>query len=45
LQETYHHLYNGGTPASLKPKIALAGEMEHLMNADAYTKWRSDYLE
>ena len=44
LQETYTHLYNGGAPADLKPKIASAQEMEHLINAESYKQWQHDYL-
>lgn len=44
LHETYAHLFNGGAPADLKPKIASAQEMERLVNGGNYKKWQRDYL-
>jgi carboxyvinyl-carboxyphosphonate phosphorylmutase len=44
LHDTYTHLYNGGTPADLKSKIASAQEMERLVNGESYKKWQREYL-
>jgi oxaloacetate decarboxylase len=44
LHETYTHLYNGGAPADLKPKLASPQEMERLVDGESYGKWRREYL-
>lgn len=44
LHETYTHLFGGGAPADLKPKIASPQEMERLVNGESYRKWQRDYL-
>ena len=44
LYDTYTHLYNGGTPADLKSKIASAQEMERLVNGESHKKWQREYL-
>ena len=44
LHDTYTHLYNGGTPADLKSKIASAQEMERLVNGESHKKWQREYL-
>ena len=45
LRSTYEHLYRGGAPGELKPAIASSGELDDLMNADAYAKARREYLQ
>lgn len=44
LHEVYTHLFNGGAPADLKPKIASPQEMERLVNGENYKQWQRDYL-
>jgi oxaloacetate decarboxylase len=44
LRETYTHLYNGGAPADLKPKLASPQEMERLVDGESYKKWQREYL-
>jgi len=44
LHEIYTHLFNGGAPADLRPKIASPQEMERLVNGENYRKWQRDYL-
>ena len=44
LHETYTHLYNGGAPADLKPKLASPQEMERLVDGESYKKWQREYL-
>ena len=44
LQETYTHLYSGGAPADLRPRIASAAEMDRATNAEAYRTWQREYL-
>jgi oxaloacetate decarboxylase len=44
LHDTYTHLYNGGAPADLTPKVASAQTMERLVGGEAYTQWRREYL-
>lgn len=44
LHEVYTHLFNGGAPADLKPKIATPQEMERLVNGGNYKQWQRDYL-
>ena len=44
LHDTYTHLYNGGSPADLKPKIASPREMDDFLNDKSYRKWQHDYL-
>ncbi len=44
LHETYTHLFNGGTPADLKSKIASPQEMERLVKGENYKQWQRDYL-
>jgi carboxyvinyl-carboxyphosphonate phosphorylmutase len=45
LHACYSHLVKGGAPADLKPTIASSEEMDKLLNADLYKKWRQDYLK
>ena len=44
LQETYAHLYSGGAPADLRPRIASADEMDRLTGGDRYKQWLADYM-
>jgi len=44
LRETYTHLFNGGAPADLGPKIASAKEMAGLISEENYKKWQGEYL-
>ena len=44
LHETYTHLFKGGAPADLKPKIASEQEMASLVSNDNYKKWLKEYL-
>jgi carboxyvinyl-carboxyphosphonate phosphorylmutase len=44
LHETYTHLYHGGAPADLKPKLASPQEMERLVDAENYKRWQREYL-
>ena len=44
VKEVYAHLFNGGAAADLKDKIVSAGELEKLVNGEAYKKWQKDYL-
>jgi carboxyvinyl-carboxyphosphonate phosphorylmutase len=44
LHETYTHLYHGGAPADLKPKLASPQEMERLVDGESYKKWQREYL-
>jgi 2-methylisocitrate lyase-like PEP mutase family enzyme len=45
LQNAYEHLYRGGEPGALKAAILSSGELDDLMNADAYAKARREYLQ
>lgn len=45
LQCAYEHLYRGGEPGALKAAILSSGELDDLMNADAYAKARREYLQ
>ncbi len=44
LRDVYTHLYNGGAPADLKPKLATAAEMEQVTGSSQYAQWMRDYL-
>lgn len=44
LRETYTHLFNGGAPADLKPKIASADEMKEFLDSASYRQWQREYL-
>jgi len=44
LRDTYTHLYNGGSPADLKSKIASPKEMEQLTNGANYKQWLREYM-
>jgi carboxyvinyl-carboxyphosphonate phosphorylmutase len=44
VREVYAHLYAGGSPEELKPRIASAQEMDQLMSAGDYRKWQQEYL-
>jgi oxaloacetate decarboxylase len=44
LHEIYTHLYGGGDPADLTPKIASAQEMDHLAYGESYKKWQREFL-
>jgi carboxyvinyl-carboxyphosphonate phosphorylmutase len=44
LQETYAHLFSGGAPAELKPKIVSAQEMDRLVKGEDYKKWQKEFL-
>lgn len=43
LREVYTHLYEGGAPAELKPKLATPQEMEELTRSAQYAEWTSQY--
>jgi len=45
LHDTYTHLYQGGAPADLKPKVASAEMMERLVDGEQYTQWRREFLQ
>ncbi len=45
LHETYTHLYHGGAPADLKPKLAAPQEMERLVDAENYKQWQREFLQ
>ncbi len=44
LREIYTHLYNGGAPADLAPKMASAKEMAGIVDEENYKKWQREYL-
>lgn len=44
LRETYEHLFKGGDPAELKPRIASAKEMDAATLMDTYRQWQRDFL-
>ena len=44
LREVYAHLYAGGAPADLKPKLATPQEMEDLTSSAQYAEWTRQYL-
>jgi carboxyvinyl-carboxyphosphonate phosphorylmutase len=44
LRQTYEHLYNGGAPADLRPRICTPEEMNQLTNGERYDEWRKQYL-
>jgi carboxyvinyl-carboxyphosphonate phosphorylmutase len=44
LHETYAHLHGGGKPADLAPRIATAKEMDAILSADTYMRWRKELL-
>ncbi len=44
LRDVYTHLYNGGAPADLKPKLATAAEMEQVTASPQYAQLMRDYL-
>jgi carboxyvinyl-carboxyphosphonate phosphorylmutase len=44
LYETYRHLYGGGSPADLKPRIATPEQMEQWTGAEQYQRSTEDYL-
>ena len=44
LREVYAHLYAGGAPADLKPKLATPQEMEELTRSAQYAEWTRQYL-
>lgn len=44
LQDCYAHLFNGGAPADLKPKLASNEDMEKLLRGALYKQWQQDYL-
>lgn len=45
LREVYAHLYAGGAPADLKPKLATPQEMEELLRGGQYAEWMREYLQ
>lgn len=45
LREVYAHLYAGGAPSELKPKLASAQEMEEITGAALYRQQMRDYLQ
>ena len=45
LREVYAHLYAGGDPAELKPKLATAQEMEQLLGSARHAQWMREYLQ
>ncbi len=44
LRETYEHLYRGGDPADLKPRVASKEEFERVTGKDRYAQYQRDYL-
>ena len=44
LHDTYRHLYAGGSPADLKPRIATAEQMEKWTGSETCKKWQQEYL-
>ncbi len=44
LQDTYRHLFNGGSPAELRDKALSAQEMDALWRADQYRAWQTEFL-
>jgi oxaloacetate decarboxylase len=44
VREVYSHLFNGGSPAELKSKVATGEEMDRLTRNADYKKWVHDYL-
>lgn len=44
LRETYAHLYNGGTPAALRDRIASTQEMDQLTAGPSFKQWQAEYL-
>ena len=44
LYETYRHLYGGGSPADLKPRIATPEQMEQWTGVAEYQRRTEDYL-
>ncbi len=44
LTEVYSHLFNGGAPADLKPKLASAEQMEAVTHGAQYRQWQRDWL-
>ncbi len=44
MREIYTHLYEGGAPAALKPRIAPPEEMQRLLGHANYEKWVREYL-
>jgi 2-methylisocitrate lyase-like PEP mutase family enzyme len=45
LREVYTHLYEGGSPADLKPKLASLQDMDALMRNAEYAEWMRTYLQ
>jgi oxaloacetate decarboxylase len=45
LRETYTHLFNGGTPAEIKSKVASDQEMAQATREPDFARWQKDYLE
>ncbi len=45
LHDTYAHLYAGGAPADLRPRIATPEEMARWMGSENYAKWQREYLQ
>jgi len=45
LYETYTHLYQGGSAADLKPKVASLDLMERLVDGEQYRQWRREFLQ
>ena len=45
LRDVYTHLYAGGAPADLKPKLATPQEMEELLRGGQYAEWMREYLQ
>lgn len=45
LREVYAHLYAGGAPGDLKPKLATPQEMEELLGGAQYAEWMREYLQ
>jgi carboxyvinyl-carboxyphosphonate phosphorylmutase len=44
LKDAYTHLYNGGSPAELKDRVASGQEMDGYTHADQYKQWQKAYL-
>lgn len=45
LRGVYEHLYRGGAPGELKSAVASSGELDVLMQTDAYDRARREYLQ
>ena len=44
LHVTYSHLFNGGAPSDLQPKLAKLEEMDFYLNVEKFREMKRDYL-